>query len=166
MSLIVPHILSLECRSDWSVVWERNTGVPGLTEDAVDIQFSWRFISTELKVTFLTSLSLFIIPCTIWFIAVYFQCQWVVRFNMYGCDEQRYTQLQLVCLQPIEWRILLFGILRFPKLTELLQSAIHFSSNFDEELFDISFFRRLHFRGIRKKTLNSFAVFNSLCSEW
>ena len=164
MSLIVRHMFSVECRSEWSVVRERNTWVPVLTEDAVDIQFFCRFIGTKLKVTFFTSLCPFLIPCTIRFIAVYFQFQWVVHFNMYSCDEQRYTQLKLICLQPIEWRILhFFGILRFRKWTELLQSAIHFSSNFDEEVFDISFFRRrFHFRGLRKTTLNSCAVFNSL----
>jgi len=147
MSLIIPHTLWLECRSAWSVVREWNTWVAVVTED-VDIQFSWRFIGTELKVTFLTSLYL-------WFIAVYFHFQWVVHFNVYSCDEQKYTytQLKLICLQPIEWRILhFFVILRFPKWTELLQSAIHFSSNFDEEVIDISFFRRFHFRGMRKTT--------------
>jgi hypothetical protein len=80
----------------------------------------------------------------------------VLHFNTYSCDEQRYTHLKLICLQPIEWRILhFFGILRFPNWTEILQSAIHFSSNFDEEVFDISFFRRFHFRGLRKTTLPS-----------
>jgi hypothetical protein len=161
MSLIVPHTLWLECRSEWSVVRERNTWVTVFTEDAADIQFSWRFIGTELKVTFLTSLRL-------WFIAVYFQFQWVVHFNIYSCDEQKYTytQLKLTCLQPIEWRILhFFGIIRFPKWTALLQSAIHFSSNFDEEVFDISFFRRFHFRGLRK-TFWILALFLIPCVGW
>jgi hypothetical protein len=132
----------MECRSTAKYLSS------SFNRNAVDIQFSWRFIGTELKVTFLTSLCL-------WFVAEYFQFQWVVHLNMFSCDEQKYTyiQLKLVCLQPIEWRILhFFGILRFPKRTELLQSAIHFSSIFDEKVFDISFFRRFHFWGMRKTT--------------
>jgi hypothetical protein len=146
----------LEWRSEWSVVRERNIWVPVLTDEPSTFNFLG-----DLLV--LTSLHLFVFPCTIRFIAVYFQFQWVVHFNIYSCDKQRYTQLKLIWLQPIEWRILqFFGILRFPKWTELLQSAIHFSSSFDEEAFDISFFRQFHFRGMRTKTLNSCAVFKSL----
>jgi hypothetical protein len=73
MSLIGPHTPSFDCRREWSVARGRDTRVPVLTEDAIDISVLWRFISTGSKKKILSSFRLYLIPCTRRLIAVYFQ---------------------------------------------------------------------------------------------